>query len=111
MIRGINLTLKPTHFVFGIQPMKIPDNHCLLTNSIEESVSCMCVCVCVLTSILSDVSDPGQGLIAALLNDLQVAYLYRGSEAEEASGPAAEPQLNLPHVSIYNTRINLDGLS
>lgn len=37
----------------------------------------LCVCVGLLTSILSNVSDPGQGLVAALLNDLQVAYLYR----------------------------------
>lgn len=40
------------------------------------------------TSVLGDVPDPGQGLVAALFNDLQVAHLghrYQGNEHAHAA--------------------------
>lgn len=57
----------------------------------------LCVSMCILTSILSNVSDPRQGLIAALLDDLQVAYLYRGghTEQDQASCFCSEPQRHM----------------
>lgn len=35
------------------------------------------------TSVLSDVTDPGQGLVAALLDDLQVAHLGHTHQGPE----------------------------
>ena len=52
---------------------------------------CVCmragVCGCVArTSILGDVSDPRQRLVAALLDDLEVAYLWREREPASVNG-------------------------
>ena len=37
--------------------------------------ACVCVHVCARTSVLGDVPHPGQGLVATLLDDLEVANL------------------------------------
>lgn len=76
------------------------------------------MCVSILTSILSDVSDPGQGLVAALLDDLQVAYLHRGRHTEQdqeqdqdqdqASCLRSEPQR---HISLWGSAPLVSGPS
>lgn len=56
-----------------------------------------------LTSVLGDVAHPRQGLVAALLNDLQVAHLSKGERRarEERRGEERKGQRkSIPPVSL-----------
>lgn len=51
------------------------------------------------TSVLSDVTDPGQGLVATLLDDLQVAYLgHTHQSPEHAVLPHRPPLITFTKV-------------
>ena len=59
--------------------------------------ACVCVHVCAHTSVLGDVPHPGQGLVAALLDDLEVANLW--GERERAQQPSIN--MCVKHISLY----------